>query len=357
MKSIALITPNINQYSETFIHKQIELLPYDLHVFYGGHLPNKIKYKNEELTLFGEDENLEKEIKKEFKARGITAVLAQYGPSGVALQGVCQQLNVPLHVHFHGYDACRKDVLDYYSSKYKSLFKQAATMIVVSEEMKEALLKLGCKKGKISLVNYGVDFNTFTSAIKADSEKIKFIMCGRLVNKKGHHYLLQAFHTLQNQITNVELILIGDGPLKEELQCYIEEHGIKDLVHFAGVCTPEEVLAYLQGAHVYVQHSVEAPNGDKEGKPLAILEAMSVGLPIISTLHAGIPDVVEDNISGFLVKERDVVDMADKMLILAKDLKLRKSFGEAGRQKILKSHGIDQYISDLINIIEGNSRE
>jgi len=146
--------------------------------------------------------------------------------------------------------------------------------------------------------------------------------------------------------------MIGDGPLWGTCQRLAEQLEITDRVSFLGVREHAEVAARMQSARAFVQHSITALSGDSEGTPVAVLEAQASGLPVVSTRHAGIPDVVLEGQTGFLVDEGDVDGMAQAMIRLAQDPNLAQSMGAAGRARVEAEFSMDRSIANLWQIIE-----
>jgi glycosyltransferase involved in cell wall biosynthesis len=146
--------------------------------------------------------------------------------------------------------------------------------------------------------------------------------------------------------------MVGTGPLFDECQALAKKLGIDHVVTFLGGQGPDVVRKELQQARCYVQHSIEAPSGDSEGTPVSVLEAGATGLPVVSTRHAGIPDVVLEGETGFLVEEHDVEGMAQQMLRLAQDPDLAGKMGRAGRARIQEFFSKEKSIDCLWDIIE-----
>ena len=260
-------------------------------------------------------------------------VLAEYGPVGVRVAEACRIARVPLVVRFHGYDASTKDVLDRYGQAYRYLFDKAAAVIGVSQAMMRRLGDLGAPAGKLHYVVYGVDCDRFQGSQPGEVQPI-FLATGRFVDKKAPHLTLLAFRDVLRSHPAATLRMIGDGPLHGSCQDLVEQMGLTDSVSFLGSQSHAVVADEMTRARVFVQHSVEARNGDCEGTPLAILEAGASGLPVVSTRHGGIPDVVIEGSTGFLVEERDVPAMAAHMVTLAEQPALARELGKNARLRI-----------------------
>jgi glycosyltransferase involved in cell wall biosynthesis len=175
---------------------------------------------------------------------------------------------------------------------------------------------------------------------------------GRFVEKKAPQLTLRAFVNVLGNMPEARLRMIGDGPLLEECRDLADRLRIANAVTFLGAQSHETVREEMRTARCFVQHSVEAANGDCEGTPLGILEAGATGIPVISTRHAGIPDVVVEGNTGFLVEERDVDGMAENMLRLAQNSELAGRLGHAARKRIESEFSEKRSLGQLWAIIE-----
>jgi glycosyltransferase involved in cell wall biosynthesis len=217
--------------------------------------------------------------------------------------------------------------------------------------MKAQLIRLGVPENKVYHNPYGVDMSLFAAAAPADNPPI-FLAVGRFVNKKAPYLTLMAFSEVAKCVPEARLTMVGSGELMEPCQRLARVLGIADAVDFRGICSHIEVAALMQASRAFVQHSVQAFNGDSEGTPVAILEASASGLPVISTRHAGIPDVVVDGETGILVDEGDVNGMTRAMVLLAKDSQLASRMGQAARQRIEAYFSMEKSIGNLWVIID-----
>jgi colanic acid/amylovoran biosynthesis glycosyltransferase len=279
------------------------------------------------------------------------AVLAEFGPTAVRLIEPCRRAGVPLIAHFHGYDISVREVLDQHRDGYRSLFAAAAAIIAVSKAMRTVLLDMGAPASRVHYCPYGVDCEVFRPG-DIERSPPTFIAVGRFVDKKAPHLTILAFAQVRRQHPDARLHIIGDGSLMGSCIDLVSALGLEDAVHFMGHQPHHVVAAELMKARGFVQHSVQAWNGDCEGTPNAVLEAGASGLPVVSTRHAGIPDVVIDGRTGFLVNERDIDGTARAMAQLLRDPALAARMGAAARAHITASFNIDRRIGELWSIIE-----
>jgi colanic acid/amylovoran biosynthesis glycosyltransferase len=359
IQRIAIFSPNQNAYSETFIqaHKN---LPFDIKFYYGGKLPSALEGGKGLLNL-SMVERFEKKIRRKFsikeyalyyslKRERIEVVLAEYGETAVETLNVVKKLGIPLVVHFHGYDASVSEVLSRNVEKYKEVFNYATSVLVVSKKMQNDLFKIGCPLEKIVLNIYGPNSIFFSNIPCYDSQR--FVAVGRFVEKKAPYLTILAFAKVKRKYPQAELILVGDGPLMNICQQIVNAMGLSHDVLFKGPLTPGEIISIFQKSVAFVQHSITATNGDSEGTPVAILEAQAAALPVISTFHAGIPDVVIHEETGLLVKEGDIEGMADNMMYLIEKKNLAKKLGQMGRQRVQNHFLMEKHLNILAKELE-----
>ena len=226
-------------------------------------------------------------------------------------------------VSFHGYDAS-KYFKENVVSCYDYLFKRANLITTPSFKMKSELVKRGCSPKKILIHRYGIDLDKFNN-LDGENKKsnINLLTVARLVEKKGLEYSLRAFARLLNN-EEINYKIIGDGPLKNYLEELAYKLGINEQIIFLGARTKTDVIKEMACADIFLLNSVTARDGDKEGLPVSLIEAQAMGLPVISSFHAGIPELVIDGKTGYLTKEKDVNQITCKLNKLIKDEQLRK---------------------------------
>lgn len=354
---VAVITNKPYSSLETFIKAQIDLLPYTIEHFWGFRMPFQYQKKNtisdkisKRLKKFL-PESAEQDILREFKKRKIDVVLAHYGMMGVEILPVCMKLNLPIVIHFHGHDAVRKSIIEKYGNGYRRLFSYSKSKIIsVSKEMTIRLIKLGCPREKIFYNTYG-PIDDFLK-VKALYNKTQFIAIGRFVEKKAPQILILAFKKVVEAHPEAKLVMAGDGILKDCCVDLVEALYLEKNIFFPGKITPADYRKFLSESIAFVQHSIEAQDGDMEGTPVAILEASAAGVPVISTLSAGIPDVVIDQYTGLLSKEKDIMAMAKNMLWMFENREKAIEMGKKGRKRIEENFSMDQHIGNLSQLIK-----
>lgn len=361
---LCIVQPNLFCVSETFLRTQEEHLPADVTVLYGqrpqikgaaasprervlrtwlkaarwiGRKPQEWEVTELLLYAFGQ-------VRPD-------AVLAQYGPTGVRVMDACQRAAIPLIVHFHGYDAAHDGTLREHGESYRRMFAAAAAIVAVSRAMRERLIALGAPRERVQHNPYGVDLRHVHPAAPASAPPT-FLAVGRLIEKKAPQLTIRAFAQVHCQRPEARLRIIGDGGLMPACRQLVEELRLEGEVTFLGAQPHDVVLREMAAARAFVQHSVVSPNGDSEGTPVSILEAGASGLPVVSTRHAGIPDVVIEGQTGLLVEEHDVTGMAAHLRRLAEQPELASALGTAARQHIRANFSVEQRIASLWSIIE-----
>lgn len=228
--------------------------------------------------------------------------------------------DLPVLVHFHGYDASQMMLKKSYVSRLKKLFKQKnVTPVLVSDFMVSRFKKLGLIYHEYYLLRYGINLSQFNPSERRQkpNEPKVFLQVSSLAPKKGHEYTLRAFRKALNEDPSLTGKFIykftGEGPRKEELIKLSEELNMQDHIQFLGNCDAKEVYQLLLSADYFVHHSVTDAQGDEEGIPNAIIEAMAMELPVLSTYHAGIPELVEHGVNGLLCDERDINTFAQQI--------------------------------------------
>jgi colanic acid/amylovoran biosynthesis glycosyltransferase len=288
-----------------------------------------------------------------FRRLRTEAVLAEFGPTGVGVLDACRHLGLPLVVHFHGYDASTRRELARYAAGYSLMFRQAAALVVVSHEMRRRLSAMGAPPERVHYNPCGVDCEQFGGAEPAHSPPL-VLTAARFVEKKAPHLTLEAFAGALRRHPEARLRMIGDGPLLGKCRRLAARLNVQHAVTFLGRQPHQVVAEEMKRARLFAQHSVEAASGDVEGTPVAVLEAGATGLPVVSTRHGGIPDVVRDGETGLLVEEGDVAGMTREMLRLLRDPAHASALGEAARRHVREHYSTERSIGRLWAIIEGS---
>ncbi|NER33279.1 MAG: colanic acid biosynthesis glycosyltransferase WcaL [Oscillatoria sp. SIO1A7] len=254
---------------------------------------------------------------------------------------------------FHGFDI--STYIDRYGeSIYEKLFARGDLFQPIGENWKRRLIELGCEEKKIMVHRMGIDCTkfSFTPRQPDPNGSIRLVSIARLVEKKGLEYGIRAVAKLARDNPNIEYKIAGDGFLREDLQQLIRELNLSKQVKLLGWQQQQEILALLKWADILLAPSVTSSAGDREGIPVTLMEAMAMGLPVVSTQHSGIPELVQDGVSGFLVPERDVDALADKLEYLIGHSERWPEMGRAGRAYIEECYDINKLNDRLVEIYQ-----
>ncbi|MFK7969531.1 MAG: glycosyltransferase, partial [Bacteroidia bacterium] len=269
---------------------------------------------------------------------------------GVNIMDTCQKLGIPLVVYFLGYDGTVDWVLKKYGHRYHEFNTKAKAVIGVSKDMMNLLEAQGISRSLMHYNPCGPNNVPEVEALPAQNPP-HFVAVAGFVEKKGYAYSIKAFAKVVAKYPEARLSIVGNGLLLTSIKTLVHELGLEKQVVFHGRLTIDEITTISRGARAFIQHSVIASNGDREGTPVAILEAGLLGLPVISTRHAGIPEVILDGITGLLVEERDIQGMADAMEVLIEDPDKAGQIGKAARKHVLREFNQEKLINNLWRIL------
>jgi colanic acid/amylovoran biosynthesis glycosyltransferase len=239
----------------------------------------------------------------------------------------------PLVAHFHGYDVSSY-VRHFGHLTYRHLFREGDAFLAVSERMRARLIALGADAARVHVQRYPVDTRRLqpVPSSRPEDGPVKLLSVARLVEKKGLAYAIRGVARAVACGADVEYGIIGGGPLADDLKALTGQLGMSERITFHGALPHAEVLAAMRRCDVLVVPSVTATNGDEEGSPVTIIEAMALGLPVLSTWHSGIPETVHDTVTGLLVPEADDLALSNALLKLVREPALRARLGAAGRK-------------------------
>ena len=230
---------------------------------------------------------------------------------------------------FHGEDITNYP-RQFPGNVYAPLFAHGDLFLPISARWNDSLIAMGCPPDRIGVHRMGVDLRHFLPAppdVRRDGP-LRVITVARLVEKKG---IADAILAVSRLGTDCEYVIVGDGPLRAELEALARTNGVADRVRFTGSLPRTGVAELLRSSSACLAPSVTGADGDIEGIPVSIMEAMAAGLPVVSTRHSAIDELVEDGVSGFLAAEHDVPALTRSLALLAADPALRTRMGEAGR--------------------------
>lgn len=222
---------------------------------------------------------------------------------------------------------------------YQCLFEKGDLFLPVSQNWENLLLSWQCSKNKTHVHHMGVDTEFFKPGNKLieNYSNIKILSVCRLVPKKGISDAIKAVARVNDRHhkTRLQYVVVGDGPLRQQLQNYAKELGLSGgIVKFVGYKSPIEIKELLKKSHIFLAPSKKSKDGDMEGIPVSLMEAMAMGLTVLSTKHSGIPELVEDGVSGYLFAEGDSDAIAEKIVYLSNNPQEIEITGNRARKKI-----------------------
>lgn len=284
--------------------------------------------------------------------------LAHFGPAGVTASRL-RELGVlrgKIATIFHGIDISSREVLARYTAQYQQLFASGDAMLPISELWAERLRGMGCAPEKITVSRMGVDVQRFSRRpVKMPGETLEIISVARLTEKKGLHVAIDACRQLKAQGIKFHYRILGPGPWEQRLRTMIAQYQLEDVIEMCGFRPGHEVKAMLDEADVFLLPSVTGEDGDMEGIPVALMEAMAVGIPVVSTLHSGIPELIDNHASGWLVAENDAAALAARLIAFKTlDEATLTAFLERARQKIetdFNQQVINQRLASLLHTL------
>jgi colanic acid/amylovoran biosynthesis glycosyltransferase len=355
-RRVAMFREDFLPFSQTFVFEEIRLLSrHQVDVFAWRRLNDKL-FPYDPVYVGGIPFLLtgyHPAFHAKFRSQAYALIHAHFGTSGMYALPYASQYRLPLVVTFHGVDVT---VLNSwarflpqrwpYAFLAPRLLNRMTLGLCVSNEIRDRLRALGAPSDRLVIHRLGIDLSQFTMGAR-DPTRVEVIMVGRLVEKKGFEYGVQAFARVAKSAPNVFLSIVGDGPRRRALEQLVAELGIGDRVKFTGVLASREVGDRLRRSDVMLAPSVTGRDGNREGSPMTVKEASASQVVPVSTYHAGIPEIVDDGVTGFLVNERDVEGLADRLGRLVRDQNLRAQLGRAARAKMEREFDNRRQVDEL----------
>lgn len=286
---------------------------------------------------------------------------AHFAVDGLYALKISRKMDIPLVTTFHGFDVTtstgallrsRKISWIHFALFRNELFRLCDQFIAVSEFIRKQAIRIGVPEQKIRTHYIGVDTKTIHPVSQKNGHEFLLLHVARLVEKKGTEYLIRAFQRVAKKFADVKLVIIGDGPRRQSLQELARSLGLSSRISFLGALPHHEVLRWMQQASVFCLPSVTAKTGDSEGLGMVLLEAAASGIPVIGTNHGGIPEAVQDEKTGFLVPERSVDELAERITYFIEHPAIRLKMGQAARQMAEEKFDIRKQTKTLEQIYE-----
>jgi glycosyltransferase involved in cell wall biosynthesis len=345
-KSVLIFRKSMLPYSETFIADQGRFLESYRPVFTGfrNNLTGKQMLKDSNCLVL-EDYVQSLQLAKKLYRLGMfnkqwlheisgfspSIIHAHFLNDGFDAMKLSNKLDIPLITTVHGHDITKRERKSFFSISRHEFFVKTSKIIAVSDYIYERALLAGCPEHKLVKHSIGIDLEKFSGQVK-EAEEPELLFVGRLVEKKGCIYLLQALSVLKNKYPQIRLTIVGEGPLRSKLVSMTEN--MKLNVDFVGKESANQIRDRLSKAWMFVAPSITAENGDAEGLGMVFLEAQALKTPVVSFKSGGVVEAVENEVTGLLSEEKDVNGLVESIRFFLDNPGARKEYGERGRQRV-----------------------
>jgi colanic acid/amylovoran biosynthesis glycosyltransferase len=345
--------------TETFVQAQTSALSEFEPVYAGSRRVTGLDLRNDQILLLNQGgfwgnfrelsfklTGLAPEFMKRLGALRPVLLHAHHGPNGLRALPIARNLKIPLIVTFHGSDITITDLrhekpylgFRYYFANKGRLKASGATFLAVSRFVQQKLVEQGFPPERVLLVYTGIDTGKFRPDSTEDRPII--LVVGRCVEFKGQEFVIKAASEVQRQLPEAELVLIGDGPLRGDLERLAKQSLRR--YQFLGVRTSQEIRDWMNRASLLCMPSVTTGSGAAEGFGMVVAEAQAMGKPVVAFRSGGIPEIISHGTTGFLAEERDWKALAEYLLMLLQNAELKQRFGRAGREAMLRQFDLEQ---------------
>jgi glycosyltransferase involved in cell wall biosynthesis len=261
---------------------------------------------------------------------------------------LAKKMQLPYTVTTHAWDIFANERYEHMDV----VLRNAAKVITISDFNREYLVKnVGLNKEKIKVVRMGIDPARFTSP-KSDGNLTKILSVGRLIEKKGFEYAIDAVDHLVKKYPDIEYTIVGSGPLEPDLRARIKRYGLENKIRIISGISNDALLEEYRKASLFIIPCIQAKDGDMDGIPVVLMEAMAMGKVVISTSISGIPELIEDKISGLLVKPNDPKGLSNAVCeVLAEKVDVDQ-LGKEARNKVIEKFNLNNQVSSMSKIFE-----
>ena len=356
----AVFNTNFLPYSQTFVYQQlVNHVRYQAEVFC---------WRTENLDWFPYDKvnranaayaatRISPAFFRRLRAKRFDVVHAHFATGAVYALPYVQRFNLPFLVTFHGYDVpLLWNQRRFHPHFWPFLFHRKRVLhrmtlgLCASNDLKELLLSYGVPEEKLRIHRLGIDLERFQPKTKSNGTPLRVCIIGRFAEQKGIEYAIRAFAPHASE--EVRLDIIGDGPMADDFHALVDRLGIRQFVSFLGVLHPDQVSAYLKRCDVLLAPSVVTRIGERESGLIVAKEAGACGLPVVGTVQGGIPEIIDEGVTGFLVQERDVGALSNRLGTLLEDEVLRQRMGAAARAKMEREYDVRERVSELEDLYD-----
>ncbi len=289
------------------------------------------------------------------KENSFNVLHGHFGHDAVKMLTLKRRLKIPMITSFLGVDASKYLRMPEWRKQYQQLFSEGDLFLALGPRMREALVGAGCPAHKIKVYNLGIMVEEFPFRERTldKSESVTILMGATFREKKGIPYALDAAAILKAGAMPFQLVIAGDGPLRSPIEQQITALGLWENVKLLGYVAPAAFRKLMEDAHLLMLPSITASDGDMEGTPFVLMEALAMGIPIVSTYHADIPEIVKDGENGFLVPEKDAEALAEKLIHLIQHPESWGTMGRAGRAHVMEHFNTASQFEKLLHIYAG----
>jgi colanic acid/amylovoran biosynthesis glycosyltransferase len=292
------------------------------------------------------------------KKNGVELLHVHFGHAAVNMLALKRKLGTPMITSFLGIDASKYLRLPEWRKKYRRLFAEGDLFLALGPRMREALAGAGCPADKIKVHNLGIIVEEFPFRERRleENEQVMILMGASFREKKGIPYALAAAAILKARAIAFQLVIAGDGPLRSQIEQQITTLGLWENVKLLGYVAPAAFRRLMEQAHLLILPSLTASDGDMEGTPFVLMEALAMGIPVVSTYHADIPEIVKDGVNGYLVPEKDAEALAERLIHLIEHPEAWGAMGRAGREHVMEHFNAENQFAKLLQIYAGLRR-
>lgn len=294
---------------------------------------------------------------RRFREGQFSIAHAHFATGAIYALPYVQRFKLPFVVTFHGYDVPLFWNRQRFQPEFwpfwfhsKDVLQEMTLGLCASTDLKELLMTHGVPEDKLRVHRLGIDLTRFTPKATHADGPLRICVIGRFVEKKGIEYAIRAYASHASE--DVLLDIIGDGPLAGDLEALVARLGLDRFVSFLGVLPRDEVAKHLSACDILLAPSVVTRTGDRESGLIVAKEAAACGLPVIASMHGGLPDIVDEGSTGFLVPERDVSRLSERLGELIADRALRERMGVAARLKMEREYDVRERITHLESLYD-----